>query len=59
MCLVRSLEGAQQVSGRYQDCVCCLEVLRVSGWSPEGVCRVPGRCLESVWNESGGILDGV
>ena len=55
----RCLEGAQQVSGRYQDCVWCLEVLRVSGRGLEGIWRVPGRCLESVWKMSGGILDGV
>ena len=51
----RCLEGAQQVSGRYQDYVCCLEVLRVSGRGLEGVWMVPG----SVWKMSGGILDVV
>ena len=55
----RCLEGARQVYGRHQNCIWCLEVLRVSERGLEGVWRVPGRCLGSVWKMSGGIIDGV
>ena len=50
----RCLEGALQVSGQYQDCVWCLEVLRVSGRGLEGVWIVSGQAKlgEVSWDGS-------